>query len=93
MEGGGGQADTQITVAPCGKGDHGSAQACVKCYVITEAGGSRRALQRKQYLSWLLKAEQAFAMQRREGKAVPGSSSSMHAQRHRCRMRGGVWGN
>lgn len=41
----------------CGRGCNGSAQLCVKCYVITEARGSKRILWEKHYLSWPWRVE------------------------------------
>lgn len=55
--GDGGQVDSCITAAPCGRGCNGSAQLCVKCYVITEERGSKRILWEKHYLCWPLRVE------------------------------------
>lgn len=88
-EGAGGQAGRYVkghTVAH-GRGTAVEVLSCVKCYEITEEGGSRRALH-KCDRSWLLGAEEEFARQRREAREAVGSGSSMQAEKHRFRLGG-----
>lgn len=57
VEGDGGQADSCIMAALCGRGCNGTAQLCVKCYMTIEERGSKRILWEKHYLSWPLRVE------------------------------------
>ena len=55
-------------------------------WAIVGEKGSRRALQRKRHLSWFLRAEQDFAMQRKEKRCF---RQPQHA-RTQAQMKSGV---